>query len=100
MKKKIIHYDTIKIPEGITKIIDKIVDESEGLFTSRTDLIKHCIIKYTEGKNYGYRKNKKRTRTDEQETIRIDYIAGNGLAEIEAGSQRTDKDSHADVGNK
>ena len=36
-------YDTIKIPEGLTKKIDELVKESEGDFTSRTDVIKYAV---------------------------------------------------------
>lgn len=36
-------YDTIKIPEGLTKKIDQLVQDSEGDFTSRTDLIKYAV---------------------------------------------------------
>jgi Arc/MetJ-type ribon-helix-helix transcriptional regulator len=36
-------YDTIKIPEGLTKKIDELVKESQGDFTSRTDVIKYAV---------------------------------------------------------
>lgn len=36
-------YDTIKIPEGLTKKIDELVKESNGDFTSRTDVIKYAV---------------------------------------------------------
>jgi Arc/MetJ-type ribon-helix-helix transcriptional regulator len=36
-------YDTIKIPEGLTLKIDQIISESEGDFTSRTDVIKYAV---------------------------------------------------------
>jgi Arc/MetJ-type ribon-helix-helix transcriptional regulator len=42
-KKMNIHYDTIKIPEGLTRRIDKMVKESVGDFTSRTDVIKYAV---------------------------------------------------------
>jgi Arc/MetJ-type ribon-helix-helix transcriptional regulator len=36
-------YDTIKIPEGLTKKIDELVKASKGDFTSRTDVIKYAV---------------------------------------------------------
>lgn len=39
-------YDTIKIPRGLTRIIDTIIKNSLGNFTSRTDLIKYTVRKY------------------------------------------------------
>jgi Arc/MetJ-type ribon-helix-helix transcriptional regulator len=36
-------YTTIKIPEGLTTKIDQIIKESEGDFTSRTDVIKMAV---------------------------------------------------------
>jgi hypothetical protein len=36
-------YDTIKIPEGLTKKVDELIKESKGDFTSRTDVIKYAI---------------------------------------------------------
>ena len=36
-------YDTIKIPEGLTRKIDELVKESGGDFTSRTDVIKFAV---------------------------------------------------------
>jgi Arc/MetJ-type ribon-helix-helix transcriptional regulator len=36
-------YDTIKIPEGLTKKIDELVKENQGDFTSRTDVIKYAV---------------------------------------------------------
>lgn len=36
-------YVTIKIPEGLSNNIDKIIKESKGDFTSRTDVIKHAV---------------------------------------------------------
>lgn len=42
-KKTGIRYDTIKIPEGLTKKIDELVNQSKGDFTSRTDVIKFAI---------------------------------------------------------
>lgn len=45
MKKKTnIKYTTAKIPEGITELIDLLIKTEK--FTSRTDVIKHCIRKY------------------------------------------------------
>jgi Arc/MetJ-type ribon-helix-helix transcriptional regulator len=41
-------YDTIKIPNGLTRLIDKIIIESRGNFTSRTDVIKYVVRKYTD----------------------------------------------------
>lgn len=36
-------YDTIKIPEGLTRKIDTVIEESRGDFTSRTDVIKYAV---------------------------------------------------------
>lgn len=36
-------YDTIKLPEGVTAIIDELIAESNLGFTSRTDVIKHGV---------------------------------------------------------
>jgi Arc/MetJ-type ribon-helix-helix transcriptional regulator len=36
-------YDTIKIPDGLTKKIDMLVSDSKGDFTSRTDVIKFAV---------------------------------------------------------
>ena len=36
-------YDTIKIPDGLTKKIDELIKESLGDFTSRTDVIKYAV---------------------------------------------------------
>ncbi|MBT4350996.1 hypothetical protein HOD20_00575 [archaeon] len=36
-------YDTIKIPEGLTLKIDQLISESDGDFTSRTDVIKYAV---------------------------------------------------------
>ena len=36
-------YDTIKIPNGLTKKIDELIKESHGDFTSRTDVIKTAV---------------------------------------------------------
>lgn len=36
-------YDTIKIPQGLTKKIDEIVEKSDHDFTSRTDVIKYAV---------------------------------------------------------
>ena len=36
-------YDTIKIPEGLTRKIDELIKESRGDFTSRTDVIKFAV---------------------------------------------------------
>ena len=36
-------YDTIKIPEGLTRKIDELVKDSQGDFTSRTDVIKYAV---------------------------------------------------------
>lgn len=37
------HYDTIKIPEGLTRKIDELIEKSDGDFTSRTDVIKYAV---------------------------------------------------------
>jgi len=45
-------YDTIKIPEGLTRKIDELVMKSEGDFTSRTDVIKYAVrLLYREKKS-------------------------------------------------
>lgn len=44
-------YDTIKIPEGLTRKIDELVKRSEGDFTSRTDVIKYAVRILYRGKN-------------------------------------------------
>ena len=36
-------YDTIKIPEGLTRKIDELIEESKADFTSRTDVIKYAV---------------------------------------------------------
>lgn len=36
-------YDTIKIPNGLTKKIDELIKQSNNDFTSRTDVIKFAI---------------------------------------------------------
>jgi Arc/MetJ-type ribon-helix-helix transcriptional regulator len=36
-------YDTMKIPEGLTAKIDTLVRESQGDFTSRTDVVKFAV---------------------------------------------------------
>jgi Arc/MetJ-type ribon-helix-helix transcriptional regulator len=36
-------YTTVKIPTGLTKKIDQLIQESENDFTSRTDVIKHAV---------------------------------------------------------
>lgn len=46
-------YDTMKIPEGLTRKIDEMIKESRGDFTSRTDVIKYAVrLLYRENKNY------------------------------------------------
>jgi Arc/MetJ-type ribon-helix-helix transcriptional regulator len=42
-KKTGLRYDTIKIPEGLTRKIDELVKESAGDFTSRTDVVKFAV---------------------------------------------------------
>ena len=42
-KKTGTRYDTCKIPEGLTKKIDELIEMSEHDFTSRTDVIKYAI---------------------------------------------------------
>ena len=49
-KKTNTKYDTIKIPEGLTKKIDELVKESQGDFTSRTDVIKYAVRQLYEKK--------------------------------------------------
>ena len=46
-------YDTIKIPEGLTRKIDELVKDSIGDFTSRTDVIKYAVRQLYERKK-GY----------------------------------------------
>lgn len=47
--KRINIYDTIKIPQGLTKKIDHLINISEQDFTSRTDVIKYAVrLLYTE----------------------------------------------------
>ena len=36
-------YDTMKIPEGLTEKIDEMIRDSQGDFTSRTDVIKFAV---------------------------------------------------------
>lgn len=38
-----IKYITVKIPEGLAKKIDEMLERSEGDFTSRTDVIKYAV---------------------------------------------------------
>lgn len=38
-----IKYDTVKIPEGLTKKIDELLKQEKGDFTSRTDVIKTAV---------------------------------------------------------
>lgn len=38
-----VKYDTIKIPEGITALVDELVKKSKGGYTSRTDAIKTAV---------------------------------------------------------
>jgi len=46
------HYDTIKIPEGLTNKIDDLIRESKGDFTSRTDVVKYAVrLLYREKKS-------------------------------------------------
>ena len=49
-KKTNTKYDTIKIPEGLTRKIDEMVKESMGDFTSRTDVIKYAVRQLYERK--------------------------------------------------
>lgn len=37
------HYDTVKIPEGLTRKIDEMINNSENDYTSRTDVIKYAV---------------------------------------------------------
>lgn len=43
MLRKKIKYDTLKIPEGLTKKIDEMIANSDNDFTSRTDVVKYAI---------------------------------------------------------
>lgn len=43
-------YDTIKIPSGLTKKIDELIEQEKGDYTSRTDVIKHAVRLLYEGK--------------------------------------------------
>jgi Arc/MetJ-type ribon-helix-helix transcriptional regulator len=36
-------YNTVKIPDGITAIVDELQEKSKGGYTSRTDVIKTAI---------------------------------------------------------
>ena len=36
-------YDTLKIPEGLTKKIDELMELEKGDFTSRTDVVKYAV---------------------------------------------------------
>jgi Arc/MetJ-type ribon-helix-helix transcriptional regulator len=36
-------YITVKIPDGLTRKIDELVQDSKGDFTSRTDVIKYAV---------------------------------------------------------
>ena len=36
-------YVTVKLPEGLTRRIDELIKDSEGDFTSRTDVIKYAV---------------------------------------------------------
>lgn len=47
-KKTNTHYDTIKIPEGLTRKIDELIELNKGDFTSRTDVIKTAVRKLYE----------------------------------------------------
>ncbi|MBT3463981.1 hypothetical protein HN789_04925 [archaeon] len=42
-KKTGIKYITVKIPEGLARKIDDLAKESQGDFTSRTDVIKYAV---------------------------------------------------------
>lgn len=43
-------YDTMKIPEGLTRKIDEIIKGGDHDFTSRTDVIKYAVrLLYREG---------------------------------------------------
>lgn len=36
-------YVTIKIPKGLSRKIDELINQSQGDFTSRTDVIKYAV---------------------------------------------------------
>lgn len=45
-------YDTIKIPHGLTRKIDELIQKSRNDFTSRTDVIKYAVRLLYHGKRY------------------------------------------------
>ena len=49
-KKTRTKYDTVKIPEGLTRKIDEMVKDSNGDFTSRTDVVKYAVRLFYERK--------------------------------------------------
>lgn len=49
-KKTNTKYDTLKIPEGITRKIDEMVADSKHDFTSRTDVVKYAVRQLYEKK--------------------------------------------------
>lgn len=54
MAKRIKHtkYDTYKLPEGITSLVDEII-KGKGGFTSRTDVVKQAVRDLYRSMNYG-----------------------------------------------
>jgi Arc/MetJ-type ribon-helix-helix transcriptional regulator len=85
-KKTDVRYDTIKIPEGLTDEIDKIVLESRGNFTSRTDVIKYAVRRIIDEKERRREYEKYSRRRDPE-----DSAPGDGLAESKGRGQRADQ---------
>ncbi len=97
-KKSDIKYDTIKIPEGLTDEVDKIVLESKGIYTSRTDVVKTAVREFVERRieSYGREKRISAARADGKQS----KLTGDGLAESKERSKGTDKDSKVNAGNQ
>jgi Arc/MetJ-type ribon-helix-helix transcriptional regulator len=57
-------YDTIKIPEIVTKMIDDIIIEADGFFASRTDVIKYALLEFVD-------KRKRDRREDDEHKYRF-----------------------------
>lgn len=82
-------YDTIKIPEVVTKMIDDIIIEADGFFASRTDVIKYALLEFVD----------KRKRDRREEIERQNAIRREGLERCNYGCQGTGETRAVDSGN-
>lgn len=100
----LVHYETIKIPEGLANMIDEIVEESKGFFTSRPDFIKYVTREYIRDNNDMKKWKDEHDRKKRLSVARVDggnsTIGGEGLARSEASSEGGNKESSPDAGSE